>query len=252
MCASVATLADLGAITVFLRLHPLLPVDFEAFARSGTLVRHGDTVSIDLALDEAEIWSHIRSSHRQDIVAARRCGVVAYIDEHWTHFAQFVNIYRQTMKRVLADAYYIFPDEYFWGLRDALGDRLHLSIVEVDGCVACAGIVTEVGGIVQVQLAGTSDDYLKWSPNKMRLDFLRTWAKARGNRFLHLGGGLGGCNDSLFEFNRGFSSQTEALHTWRAVVDDRRFRDIMAQWESVHRSTAEWLNWFFPPYRMPP
>jgi hypothetical protein len=247
--AGIAALAQLGVISVFVRLHPLLPVPLGAFARLGTLVHHGDTVSVDLSLDDEELWTQTRTKHRQHIAAARRRGAVAYMDEQWRCYDQFVDIYRQTMRRVGADTYYFFSDEYFQRLRDTLGDRVHLSVVEADGRVACAGLVTEVGGIVQNHLVGTSDAFLKLSPNKMRIDFVRTWAKIRGNRFFHLGGGHGGRNDSLFEFKRGFSRKTNAFRTWRSVVDERRFRDIVDRWESVHHLSAEGLEGFFPPYR---
>jgi hypothetical protein len=249
--ACVAALDERGAVTLFVRLHPLLRIPIEPLTEWGTVVHHGDTVFVDLSRSEEELWNEMRSDHRRDVQTARRRGAVAFIDKRWDRFADFVAVYQQTMHRVQADAYYHFSDQYFLDLRSALGDRLHLSIVEIDGRVACAGLVTESGGIVQTHLAGTSDEFLRWSPNKLRIDFLRSWAKARGNRFLHLGGGVGGQVDALFNFKAAFSPMRSAYHTWRVVVDEAVYRHILAHWESEGGASGEGVDDYFPPYRKP-
>jgi Acetyltransferase (GNAT) domain len=247
--ASINALKERGIVSMFVRLHPLLPFSPLALDDLGTVVHHGDTVYIDLEQSEEELWNRTRATHRQDVVAARRRGCVAYIDEEWSRFDEFVNIYKQTMRRVQAEQYYFFPVEHFLDLKNALDQHVHLSVVEIDGEVACAGIVTEVDGIAQLYLSGTRREYLDLSPNKLRIDFLRTWAKSRGNRYLHLGGGVGGSIDSLFDFKLGFSHQRKAYYTWRVIVDDDVFPQVVSRWEDMHGSSADDAVGFFPPYR---
>ena len=50
--------------------------------------------------------------------------------------------------------------------------------------------------------------------------------KARGNRVMHLGGGLGGAHDSLFDFKAGFSKDRQPFRTWRVVVDPVRYAEL--------------------------
>jgi hypothetical protein len=249
--ACIDVLSSQGVISLFSRLHPLLSLPLEALTPFERVVHHGDTVFIDLSLSDEELWKQTRHSHRQDISAACKRGAVAYIDEEWHRFDDFFEIYQQTMKRVKAEDYYLFSKSHFLDLREALADRIHLSVVEDAGSIVSAGIVTEVGGIVETHYAGTRDTFLKWSPNKMRIDFLRAWAKARGNRFLHLGGGVGGRRDSLFEFKLGFSPSLAAFHTARAVLNARAYQDAVGRWEANHGVRADDINGFFPSYRKP-
>jgi hypothetical protein len=85
----------------------------------------------------------------------------------------------------------------------------------------------------------------------LRIDFLRRWAKSRGNRVFHLGGGVGGSEDSLFRFKAGFSQQRHPFHTWRMVADETVYRRLVKRWESRHGAEADGLDGFFPAYRKP-
>ena len=60
----------------------------------------------------------------------------------------------------------------------------------------------------------------------LMLHFVRGFMKARGNRVMHLGGGLGGAHDSLFDFKAGFSKDRQPFRTWRVVVDPVRYAEL--------------------------
>jgi hypothetical protein len=158
-------------------------------ARVGRIVGHGETVAIDLSLGEDEIWRQTRHNHRRQIRQAQRHGHIARIDQEWRQLDTFVQLYHDTMRRLGADDFYYFPRRFFSEMRQALGHRLHLCVVEIDGRVAAAGLFTEVCGIVQYHLSGTLDEMLENHPLKTMLNFVCFWAKDRGNRVFHLGGG---------------------------------------------------------------
>ena len=58
---------------------------------------------------------------------------------------------------------------------------------------------------MQYHLSGMSEAFARERPTKLMLDHVRQWARARGNRWLHLGGGVGSAQDNLFKFKAGFS-----------------------------------------------
>jgi lipid II:glycine glycyltransferase (peptidoglycan interpeptide bridge formation enzyme) len=238
-------------VSAFVRLHPLLPLPPSPLAEAGCVVQHGETVFIDLTRSNEELWQETQRHVRRDIARARRAGYVARIDETWEHFDEFVDVYHENMRRLGAHDFYFFSRDHFRQLRAALGDRLHLCVVEIDGQIACAGIATEVRGIVQTHLSGTRTAFLRHSPTKLRIDFLRRWAKERGNRLLHLGGGLGSRTDGLFAFKAGFSKDRAAFSTWRLITDVPAYRALTAQWEANHGLPADDPTGFFPPYRKP-
>jgi hypothetical protein len=222
MAAFVEACAERSIISVFVRLHPLFACA-AALASAGTVVRHGETVMVDLTLPEEALLRQQRSGHESDIRRLRSQRFTVVVDE-WSLYAPFIEIYQETMLRVGADPYYLFSDDYFQDLRRALGSHLHLfSVLAPDGSLAAAGLFMEAQGIVEYHLSGTAKAYRQLAPTKLMLDVAIQWAKAAGNRVLHLGGGVGSRNDALFQFKAGFSDLRSSFQTWRVICDDARY-----------------------------
>ena len=234
-------------VSAFLRLHPLLNPDVPEEA--GVVVEHGETVSVDLTLPREELWRQTMSGHRNEINRAVRAGHRAYFDEGWEHLATFSQLYRATMQRHGATGHYLFSDRYFGQLREALGDRLRLCVVDVGGAVAAAGLFAETDGIVQYHLSASDSAFSQHRPTKLMLHFVRDWAKDRGNRRMHLGGGVGGRQDALFRFKAGFSHARHPFRTLRMVLDEAAYAAIV----HAHDATLDphRLDGFFPLYRRP-
>lgn len=233
----------------FVRFHPLITLPEERFADTGCLVQHGETVSIDLGLPEKEVWRKMRKGHRYDIKKFRKMGFEVQMDSEWEKFDDFIEIYGQTMHRLEASDYYFFPCDYFIQLREVLGNHLHLCTVTLDDKVAGVGLFTEICGIVQYHLAGVHDDFLDNQPSKLMLNFVRCWAKQRGNRVLHLGGGVGGGEDSLFRFKAGFSKLRHPFYTWRVIAIPEIYGELVREWEKATGVDADGMEGFFTAYR---
>lgn len=247
--AMVARLREDRIVSLFVRTHPLLDRDVSGLEALGTVVEHGETVSIDLTATAEELWSGTRSGHRNEINRAIRAGHRAFIDWDWKHEAAFVEMYTATMHRVGASADYLFGADYVRALRVALGERLHLCVVDIGGAIAAAGLFTEECGIVQYHLSGTDEAFAHERPTKLMLHVVRGLMKERGNRVMHLGGGVGSLQDSLFEFKAGFSRQRQPFRTWRVVVDPDRYAGL----SRARHLAADSANarGFFPFYRRP-
>jgi Acetyltransferase (GNAT) domain len=237
-------------VTCFVRLHPLLPTDLAALAAFGWVPLHGLTVSIDLTLVEEQAWRQIRENHRRDIVRARKRGRRLVVDP-WDELDDFIKMYHETMSRVGANAGYFFKRSYFYSLREALDEHMHLMLVEADGRFIGGGIFFEYGGIVQYHLGATHTEWLREQPSKLMFDEVRRWASARGNHVLHLGGGLGGQsspeNNGLFRFKAGFSDRRHMFHTWRVVIDEPVYEQLTRR----SLSGTDPSTGYFPPYRNP-
>jgi hypothetical protein len=243
--AGMDLLRTMGVVTVFVRLHPLLnPVAPEGV---GTIVEHGETVSVDLALSEEALWAQTRLNHRRAITSATRLGWVARMDDRWEHLDAFKRLYRATMERRSAATYYFFDDAYFDDLRAALGDRLVLSVVEAGGDVAAAALFVETSGIVQYHLSGADAAFAHVQPTKLLIHFVCTWARERGDTSVHLGGGVGAQDDSLLLFKAGFSPLRHPFRTLRIVVDEGEYRRLVAVRDPTLDPDAR--DGFFPLYR---
>lgn len=232
-------------VSAFLGMHPLfdIPPELEHY---GKLLKHGETVYIDVTLPEETLWAQTRTRVRSYINRLRRAGFKAYFDD-WSAYYGFASIYAQTMERLGADRFYRFPPQYFRDLRDALGPRLHFcSVISPRGQIASGAIFTELQGIVQYHLSGTADEFIADAPSKLMLHSARLWAKARGYKVLHLGGGRGARPDSLFHFKAGFSPLRSDFLSFRLVCDESKYAFLCRQ-NGTHAPDPE----FFPQYRRP-
>jgi Acetyltransferase (GNAT) domain len=241
LSAVVQTLCEQGYVSVFVRLHPIMELPDAAFSGLGVLVEHGQTVSIDLCQNEAEQWHRIRARYRTSLNRSERLGHRVFMDDTGEHLDRFVALYLDTMRRQDAAAEYFFSRDYLLGLWRELRGYVHLGVVEVDGAIVCAGLFGQSNGIVQYHLSGTDEEALKLSPLKVLINHVRRWATQRGAHILHLGGGLGGAEDSLMHFKAGFSDRRHLFKTWRVVFDEKRYRELSG-------SSPEPTG-FFPAYR---
>ncbi len=239
-------------MSAFVRCHPLLSPSLDLLRAGGAIVEHGESVSIDLTGSPAESWSAIRENHRRAIVRARRNGYAMRVDESWARLDDFLAIHALAMDAHGAAAHWRIPRDYVMDLRTAVGSQLHLCVVEKDGELAAAALITEVDGIVEYHLAATAADHVAASPTKLLIEEVGRWARDRGNRVFHLAGSLRH-DDALIHFKRGFSPLRHPVASWRVVADpgvyerlvdrrqeqerDRR-RAVLAQVPTSSRSTV--------------
>ena len=241
-------LAEMGCCSAFIRSHPLLPQAADLFAGNGAYHDVGPTVWIDLEEPACDRWSNLDPKIRGTIRRTYRDNFQVRVDEGWDSLATFSEIYASTMDRVHATESYYFDYDYFKELHDALGDKVHLFVVSQFGAVVGAGLFTEVGGTVQYHLSGTHKIKGR-SPSAVLLDHASDWAAERGNRVLHLGGGLGGADDNLLRFKAGFSKQRGRYSVWHLVIDEKVFDLACQQAPAQPQDGSGKPGGFFPPYR---
>lgn len=230
-----------GVITAFVRLHPLLPAPSPALGEAGTVVHHGQTVSVDLRADAAEMWRQTHRSHRNQINKARRGGITVAVDD-WSRLDEWIATYHATMRRVGAADFYFFPADHFHRLRAALDGRIHLAVALRDGEVLGGNLFFEYGGLMHTHLQSTRDGDIGYA-DKLLYDEVRRWGRDRGNAVYHLGGGVGGAADSLFRYKAGFAAGRHDFHTWRVITDRQAYGTLAGT------PSPESLRGSFPPYR---
>ncbi|GGL09597.1 GNAT family N-acetyltransferase [Deinococcus radiotolerans] len=229
-------------VSVFLRLHPFLSSAADPAQVPGTHVMHGDIYAVDLRHSDDEYQRHIRKSHRRLIRRLEHAGFQIVMDD-WTHFSGFLTLYGQTMRRLQASRYYHLSPDYFATLRRELPEHLHLiSAVDPTGRLAAAGLLLSCGGAVHCHLGGVDEPFVTNNPTRLIDAQTVRLLRAQGRTLLNLGGGLGGENDSLAEYKRGFATHTYPYATCRVVVNPAAY----AQFSAAAGHTA-----FFPAYRAP-
>ncbi|GLX99757.1 GNAT family N-acetyltransferase [Actinoplanes sp. NBRC 101535] len=237
--ALTALLRTSDVITAFVRLHPLLPAPVVSLETAGTVVRHGETVSLDLTLTPEQMWQETHRTHRNQIGKATRAGVRIVLDD-WDRLDAWIGTYHATMRRVGATDFYFFEPGHFHRLRAALGPSIHLAVAVRDDEVLGGNLFFEHDGLMHTHLQSTRDGQIWWA-DKLLYHEIRLWGRERGNRVYHLGGGVGGSGDSLFRYKAAFGSGRQDFHTWRVVADPVAFEKL--------GGTPESLSGRFPPYR---
>jgi carbamoyl-phosphate synthase large subunit len=173
-----AQLMEMGTVSVFARLHPMLE-QAKLLDGLGTCTVLSKTVSIDLTLTLEAQRANYRSSLKTALNKTRKKGVQFVYDADCFYLEPFIDIYYETMRRVDAVSAYFFPREYFRKMKRELGDRMHLGICMFEGEPVCGAIFIEAGEIMQYHLGGTLNRALAFTPMKMVLDEMRIFATNR-------------------------------------------------------------------------
>ncbi|MEU4420129.1 GNAT family N-acetyltransferase [Actinoplanes sp. NPDC024001] len=245
-CAAfVDTLRGEGVVSAFIRMHPLLNVLPPALGKFGALVYHGETVSMDLTVSVEEMWKQTRSDHRNHINRAKRAGTRVVFDD-WDRLPEWVEVYHDNMRRVGATSYYFFTTEHLAALHDAVGDRMHLAVALEGDEVVGGNTFFEYDGIATGYVSSTRRAPKRYA-DELLYDEVRRWCKQRGAEVFHLGGGKGGCNDSLFTYKAGFSTSRHPFHTWRVVADRPAYERLVRR-RRPGADPAD-LTTTFPSYR---
>ena len=249
-----------GAVTAFTRFHPILGNASlasglrAAHAESGApepIVAGGRTVSVDLTLGYQGARAAYGRDLRREIDGSRRAGLETEVDTEWRELATFARLYNETMSRLHATDFYLFQEDDFRRLREALGDQLHLLVTRFEGTVAAAGLFTELAGLSEWYLVGTDSAFASLSPSKALVDFAIEWAIGRGSTVLHLGGGRGSAQDSLLWFKSRFSPRRHTFHTGRWVLDPGTAAELASERLANVEPGMVLDPGYFPAYRAP-
>src|SRR5262245_8271992 len=210
-------------VSVFTRFHPILGnakllADMGGVAAAG-LCRSGSTVSIDLTPPSSEQVRRYQKVLRQEIRRSRDLGFVTEEDREWCDVAIFVQLYRETMQRRGSRSEYVIDDAWVEQLRAVVGKYARLFVTRWQGTTAAALLALEHGPFLHAYLTGINSELTAYSPLKVLLDDVREWGTQRGLQVFHLGGGVGGAEDSLFQFKRRFSPLGHEFHVGRWILD---------------------------------
>jgi serine/alanine adding enzyme len=230
-----------GVVTTFLRFHPLLGNQREArlhVERLGRTVvwRLDPTIHLGSAMDK---------HHRRVIRRAEREGLEAHIEERPGSLNEFVALYEHTMRRNRAADFYLFPAAYWRAVHGSLGRCLVRVDVRRGVELHASLLMFATWPWLHYHLGASSDEGRRIGASHLALFAVARWGQERGYERLHLGGGVAGREDSLFEFKRRFfpSGLAEAA-IGKAVHDTARYRRLSG-------SDPAALNGYFPAYRDP-
>jgi hypothetical protein len=243
----------LGLVSIFVRQNPMIDSSW-LFSSLGEVTALGPAVAIDLTRPEGEQLGAMRHGHRSDVRRARNSGLTVYEDPDFDEIEVFRGLYEETMDRVGAASSYYFPAAYHEELRRQMGEKVKLVFCRRDGRVISGAMFLLSMNVIQYHLGGTATaDLGERGASKLILDEMRIWGAQNGFQWLHLGGGLGAREDSLFRFKAGFSKTRLCFSTVKMVIRSGAYRQLLGlreQWDRKNGIAASG-DGFFPEYRRP-
>jgi len=244
---------ELRVVSFFSRTNPLLPNTWmlEDIAEIAPL---STTIAIDLKKNDKEQLGQMTKGHKYDIRKARKNGVFVEEDKSFKFIDDFTQIYNETMNRNMADETYFFPKDYYQRLKKFFGGSIKLYFAKLDERPISASMFFFEGKIIQYHLSGSLAEFFKLNGAKLILDEVRRFGTQNDYSWLHLGGGVGSSEDSLFRFKAGFSKVRLPFYIAKKIVDHEIYNEL-------YRKRMKWAKennyvWpqkiFFPDYRKQP
>ncbi len=230
-----------GVVTTFLRFHPLF-ANWRHAPPGVRLDRLADTATWPLDAGE-DLLAGMHQMHRRGVRKAARSGVEVTIDAAPEALDDFVALYEEGMRRRSAEAFYFFPAAYWPALREGLGEALVRLDARLDGELLASHLLLATPPWLHYHLGATSERGFALGASKLL--FLESARFGRENGFaeLHLGSGLGGREDSLWQFKQRLSPAPGRQFWIGKLVHDAEGYAALAGTSS--------LDGFFPAYRTP-
>ncbi len=189
---------------------------------------------------EGDLFAGMHRSHRNKARKAQKAGVEVSVERAPASLDGFLELHEATMRRQGASDFYAFGPPYWEKLRE-LGD----GFVRLDATLAGELVASEVcvggGPWLHYHMGVTSDRGRELGAANLLVYETAAWARANGFTELSLGSGVGGQEDSLWEFKQRFGSDL-GREAWigKLVNDADAYRRLAGDGRT---------EGFFPAYR---
>lgn len=233
-------------ISVFSRLNPFIVGQENVISNFGQIETLGKIVIIDLREElQVQRSAYSKITKRYINRARRHCLIKRSLCKE--DIMVFRDIYFGNMNRVGANKSYYFSDEYFLNIiniKDFETEVIY-AMLEETGEIISAAIFMKKNRIIQYHLSGTLLEFIHLNPLRLILDEARIQGTLEGYDFLNLGGGLGGSEDSLFQFKSTFSKNIKEFKIWKYIVNPKVYNAVNKQFNQTGETS------YFPLYRAP-
>ena len=201
----------------------------------------GKVLAVDLIQDPDVYEKSLAEGHRQEIKALRKLNYTVVKSTDLKAIQDFQEVYEQTMIRRGAKTNYFFSVKYFESVLKIHSSAPDLRAVYHEGKMIAGAIFITQGDHIYYMFSGSILGVSRYSAMKLILDQVIRENLNNGKKLLHLGGGLGGKQDSLYQFKFGFGKVILPFYTTQWILIPEAYNRLSAQ---VLTETS-----FFPKYR---
>jgi hypothetical protein len=235
-----------NAVCIFSRLHPFLN-QYNILESIGGLQENGTTLYMDLSLSVEDQRNKYDKRLFRQVRKLREKGYIIKELNTQEGIKNFTEMYYKNMDRVNASPNYYFDEQYFANLLNVEHFENKLLLIYDGPELICGALLLLSNSIIRNHLSATSPEYLKESPSKLLTDEISMIGRRLGKKIFHLGGGVGGKEDSLFTFKRYFSDLQVKDHIWCYINDTTTYNDLVLKAGVDVNAGSN----YFPLYRQP-
>jgi Acetyltransferase (GNAT) domain len=227
-----------SVITTFIRFHPLLQNQRLAPA-DAVLERLADAAVWRL---EGDLFAGLHRSHRNKCRKARAAGVEVSAERAPASLDGFLELHEETMRRQGASGFYAFGPPYWEKLLE-LGDGLVRLDARLEGELVASEVCVAGGTWLHYHMGVTADRGRELGAANLLVYETAVCGQANGFTELSLGSGVGGQEDSLWEFKQRFAPDMgRELWIGKLVNDEDAY---------LRLGGDPAAGGFFPAYRAP-
>jgi predicted N-acyltransferase len=193
-----------GVVATFARFHPVLENQRVAEGRWHT-ERIGHSIGWRVrGRSGDDLSAGMDAHHRRVVRKARTAEIEVSVTPAPEELDAFVSLYEDTMRRRAASAFYFFPNVYWQHLAHALRDSLVRADARLGSELVASIVCFAAPPLLHYHLGASSERGQALGANHLLFCETAAWAAEHGFERFHLGGGVGGFEDSLYEFKRRF------------------------------------------------
>lgn len=231
-------------VSEFIRFHPIAK-NYEDFEKMYNAKYMRKTLATDIESYDNPFESEFSKSTRKTVKRCLNSGITYRITESPESLEEFKRIYYLNMERKEASEYYFFDDKYFSDILKYYKDNVILVEALYENKVIATGLYFVSNNIIHAHLSGTDTEYLELSPAYVLKYATVIWAKERGIKLIHYGGGLSNSEeDSLYKFKRKFAQNTDFNFYIGKRIWNQKIYDKLCELKNVDKEDS-----FFPAYR---
>jgi len=212
---------SMGYLSVFSRYHPYIGGQMMDVV-NGRIGRIGSVVRIDLAKDPQWHWENgFTKSTKREIKKAREMGITTLVDEDLRAFAEFQDIYSESMDQKEASPFYRFPKRFFDRFRELFSDHAVILREEYQGETVAVSLKLHMYGRMYGFLGARKPDAKVNLSHDIIVKSIE-YGREKGLNELDLGGGPSG--SGLERFKRSFSKDVLDLFGLKLVISKGAYR----------------------------
>ena len=232
-------------VSEFVRFHPVLR-NAEGAEAMYEVIQRGTTVAMDLSSPET-IWDGFTSQNRKNIRKAQNSGARIERSSTGDKIYCFAEMYRETMSRVNADDYYYFDNAFFDSFATGFGDNHCIFYAVLENKIVAMSIIIFTNRQMHNFLSCSLDEVKRYALKNILYYEAALWGHKMGLKTSHLGGGVGGRQDGLYNFKKAFNRHHDyPYYTGQRIYDDVTYQKLL---ELRRGDGMDVREGFFPEYR---